>query len=275
MAIKRILVALSGTPFTRSAIRYAIDLARHHDAELTGVTLFHEDAIEQVGPVPLGGAEAAREWREQRADATRESIHVAIADFESACAETGMTACLDRESGDPLDRLLALWRYHDLFVFGLRGLFDYGVVHHPDDLVLRLIQSNAQPVVCVSEEHRPIRRVVIAYNGSMASASALKEFVTLRPWPNIAARIVCFGRDDHAQVLLKDGAAYCHAHGLEVETEHVPGSTRHDILGYVRKDGADLLVMGSSSRARILKHILGDAALDAIKHAEIPLFLAN
>ena len=41
--IKRILVALSGTPCTPSAIAHSIDLAKQHNAELTGVTVIDPD----------------------------------------------------------------------------------------------------------------------------------------------------------------------------------------------------------------------------------------
>ncbi len=38
---------------------------------------------------------------------------------------------------------------------------------------------------------------------------------------------------------------------------------------------ADLIVMGSTSRARIFKHLLGDTALHAVRNAEVPLFLTQ
>ena len=47
--IKRILVALSGTPFTDSAISHAIELAKVHDAQLTGVTVVDPTQLESVG----------------------------------------------------------------------------------------------------------------------------------------------------------------------------------------------------------------------------------
>ncbi len=33
--------------------------------------------------------------------------------------------------------------------------------------------------------------------------------------------------------------------------------------------------MGSSSRARIFQHLMGDTTLHAIRHAEIPLYLTQ
>ena len=64
--IKRILVALSGTPFTNSAIRLAIDLAKVHDAHLTGATVVDDALISDVGPIPLGGGEDPVELGDRR-----------------------------------------------------------------------------------------------------------------------------------------------------------------------------------------------------------------
>lgn len=38
---------------------------------------------------------------------------------------------MEHETGDPFDPMIAHSRYHDLVVFGLRGLFDYGIVAEP------------------------------------------------------------------------------------------------------------------------------------------------
>ncbi|MCH8343903.1 MAG: universal stress protein [Planctomycetes bacterium] len=58
--IKRILVALSGTPFTATATKYALDLAKLLKAEVTGVTDVDIAQLMKVGPVPVGGGAAAR-----------------------------------------------------------------------------------------------------------------------------------------------------------------------------------------------------------------------
>jgi len=53
--IKRILLGLGGTPFTDVAIERAVELAKGHDALITGVTVVDTKQLAQVGPVPLGG----------------------------------------------------------------------------------------------------------------------------------------------------------------------------------------------------------------------------
>ncbi len=274
--IKRILVALSGTPFTATATKYALELAKLHKAEVTGVTDVDIAQLMKVGPVPVGGGAAAASLAEHRIHVTEEHVEQAIQDFEQACADARMIHCIDRETGDPFERLTALWRYHDLTIAGLRGLFEYGTVHNPDDLLIQLIAKGVRPILAVARNYRPIRRVLVAYNGSMESAKALKRFIQLSLWPDITLKIVCFDMTaDEAKPLLTDAAVYCRAHGLDPETELVEGSPRDGLLEHAGQWQADLIVMGSSSRARIFKHLLGDTALHAVRNAEVPLFLTQ
>lgn len=274
--IKRILVALSGTPYTPAVVRYAVELAKLHDAEVTGVTLVDPGRLAAVGPVPLGGGTAARELAEHRLQITEEHVEEQIAAFDSACHDAGTDHRVLRETGDTLDELVSCWRYHDLTILGVRGLFDYGVLHDPDSRIARLIASGVRPILAVAASHRPIRRVLIAYNGSMESAKAMKRFIQLRVWPEVEIGIVCIGLDDEvAATLLHDAAAYCRAHGFAAEIESVPGDPREELLPYARTRDADLLVLGSTGRSKLSQLILGDIAQEAMRHADIPLFLAR
>ena len=274
--VKRILVALSGTPFTDSAIKHALELAQFHQAELTGVTDVDLSRIADVGPVPIGGGAAATGLTEHRLHITEEHIDKAISDFEKGCAEAGMVHCIDRETGDPFEHLSDRWRYHDLTIAGLRGLFEYGVVHSPDDEILRLISKGIRPILAVAKEYRQIKKVLITYNGSMESAKAMKRFVQMRLWPDVAVHIVCFDKPtDEAEKLLSEAKSYCSAHGLDAITERVEGSPREVILDFAKQVQADLIVLGSSSRARLIKQLLGDTVLHCLRNADIPLFLSQ
>ncbi len=274
--IKRILVALSGTPFTATATKYALELAKLHKAEVTGVTDVDIAKLMKVGPVPIGGGAAAASLAEHRIHVTEEYVEQAIADFEQACANSGMIHCVDRETGDPFDRLIALWRYHDLTIAGLRGLFEYGVVENPDDTLIRLISEGVRPILAVPKAYRPIRKVLVAYNGSMESAKALKQFVQMDLWPDIALQIVCFDMTpQESETLLADTSSYCRSHGLAAQTQHVKGGPREHLLEYAQQSEADLIVLGSTSRARIFKRLLGDTALHCLRNADVPLFLTQ
>ena len=274
--VKRILVALSGTPFTDSAIKHALELAKIHQAELTGVTDVDLSRIADVGPVPIGGGAAATGLTEHRLQITQEHIEKTISDFEKGCAQAGMVHCIDRETGDPFEHLSDQWRYHDLTIAGLRGLFEYGVVHSPDDEIIRLLSKGVRPILAVAKEYRQIKKALITYNGSMESAKAMKRFVQMRLWPDVEVQLVCFDKPaDGAEKLLSESKSYCRAHGIDAIAEHVEGSPRDVILDFAEQIQADLIVLGSSSRARLLKQLLGDTVLHCLRNADIPLFLSQ
>jgi nucleotide-binding universal stress UspA family protein len=274
--VKRILVALSGTRYTDAAITYALELAHAHGAEITGVTDVDSARIADVGPVPIEAGAAAHDLVEQRWHDTEKHIERVIGRFETMCKEQGVSYAVHREIGEPYEHLTELWRYYDLTIAGLQGLFEYEVLHKPDDVLIRLIGAGVRPILAVAAEHRAIHTVLIAYNGSMESAKTMKRFVQMHLWPNMKLKLACFEmKKSEGEKLLADAASYCHAHDYEPETEWIEGSAREGLLECAKRMDADLIVMGSTARSRIVRKLLGDTALHAIRNAEIPLFLAQ
>lgn len=214
--IKRILVGLGGTPFTKVAIRRAVEMAQQHGASVTGVTIVDVNRLSRVGPVPVGASHAAQELGQQRIQVTRERVEEVVALFESERARAKVPGGVRQETGDAFTLFNALWRYHDVVVLGLRGFLDYGVVPEPEDALLKLFASGVRPIVAVSDRYRPIRKVLVAYNGSMDSAKAMKRFAQLRLWPDVRVRLACCHLPEaQAQELLKDAADYLRDHGME------------------------------------------------------------
>ncbi len=274
--IKRILLGLGGTPFTSAAIRHAVELAKVHDAELTGVTVIDIDRLTHIGPTPIGAGGAAEELREHRIHVSEERIEKAIAKFESACKEDGVRYVIDREKGDEFDLMAALSRYHDLMIFGLRSLFDCGLGVDPPDALARLIGEGVRPILAVSNVFRPIRRVLMAYSGSPESAKTIKWFNQLRLWPDIELRIItCEHPEDKSLQLLADMATYCRSHGMDPETADFGESAHHQILADADQWDADLIVMGNSVRSYLQRKIFGETALHVMQHANRPLFLSH
>jgi nucleotide-binding universal stress UspA family protein len=81
---------LGGTPFTNVTIERAVELAKAHDALMTGVTVVDTKQLTQVGPVPLGGGAYATKLCEQRLAVTEERIEEAIKKFQKKCEESNI-----------------------------------------------------------------------------------------------------------------------------------------------------------------------------------------
>lgn len=274
--IKRILVGLTDKPSAAVSTQRAINLSRLHGAEIAGVTVVDTAALEAVGPTPLGAAEQARQLREHRREVTREHVDEAVLQFEKLCEEAGVAHEVFREVGRPLERMIQLSRYYDLVILNLHELFDYGVAAEPDETVLKLVHAGVRPILACAPDHGNIRRIMVAYNGTIEAAKAMRRLIHLRIWPEAEIKVVCFELPpDEATVLLRDAAQYCRAHGVAPETEYFPGSPKKELLGAAKAWDADLIVVGTSTRRRLLHWILGDVPHTLIRNSDLHLFLAQ
>ena len=275
--IKRILVGLGGTPFTSVSIQRAVELAKIHQAQTTGVTVLDLNNVEKVGPVPVGAGIYAQRMRERKKQVTREAIENTIDTFKSHCSEQNV-ACrrIEYEQQEPFSAMISEARYNDLTIFGLRSIFDYGFTSDPNKAIVKLINHGVRPILAVSEQLRPIKKALIAYSGSMESAKAMRQFLHLRPWSDIELQIVHFKQGKASEdILLKNAADFCAAHGFEVKTDLVTGNAHLDLLPFARENEADIIVMGNSIQTTLIKQLLGDTVLETIKNADRPLFLSQ
>jgi nucleotide-binding universal stress UspA family protein len=266
--LKRILVELQGSLAIGAQAAYAIDLSLRRRAAITGLAAIDFEAAQAVGPVPLGAGESAHELREHRVRASLEARAAAVAALRSATEAVGAPCQIQEVEGCPQTALIEQSRYHDLTVVALPAA--------SPGAVMQLISRGVRPILAVPSTARPVQRVLIAYGGSHEAATALRQFMQLRPWPDALVRVATFaGDEDQARSLLDDAAAYCAAHDCAVETDWIAGDPRLELLAYARGWSADLIVAGNSSRTVILQKILGDTAFELLRQADCPLFLAQ
>ena len=274
--IKRILVGISGTPATPAKIRYALEIARHYGASLSLMSVINTSRLSRVGPFPVGMGHMAAKMRDERIQACREHAEAAIAQFEEAAAEAGVKSEIIRKEGDPFDILTSAWRYHDLCILGVRGWFDHAVVPEPEAALQRLIGQGVRPLFAVTEVYRPVRRALIAFDGSAEASKAMKRFIQIGMFPSAQIYITCAGKpEDQASYLLEDARRYCAAHGFDAQCAGIQGDPHTEILRYAQVIDADLVVMGSGLKATLMQRTFGTTAITMIKTADRPLFLTH
>ena len=276
--LKRILVGLAGTNYTPSAIQHAVDIAQRYQATLTGVTIVDVARLERVGSAPVGGGYWAKLLREHRIKVAYKHVTGAVEEFVQACESAGVAYQVQQEEGNPFDLLTSEARYHDLMIFGLKSLFEHDIVSDPHDALIRLVSAGVRPILAVGPEYREVRRVLIAYSGSMESAKTMRRFVQLRLWSDVELRIVTFqhgAATSEAEKLVRDAAAYCRAHGFTAEENFADGSAKTGLLPYATQWNADLVAIGNSARGLLLRRIFGDTAMHVIQTSDRPLFLCQ
>jgi nucleotide-binding universal stress UspA family protein len=276
--IKRILVGLGTSRTATSVTDHAIDIARSCGAELVGLAVTDPLRLDWTGPRPMGvGVDvAAADLRRQRHEKAAADIAAAGDLFATRCRAAGVAHRVSAETGDPFEIAADLVRYHDMCVFGLRGLFEHDVVPEPRDAIERLVSDGVRPILAVAEEYRPIRRVLVAYSGSLESAKTFKHFVHSGLYPEAPVRIVHFGDDgETAARRLEKAAGYFAAHGRSVETDHATGDAAKELIPYAQAWQADLIVAGNSAKNLLLRRIFGETALQLLRESPLPLYLAQ
>lgn len=276
--LSRILVGVSGTQTSAAKLRLALDLAKRHGSEVTALSIVDVERLCQVGAVPLGAGHHAERWRAQRIEESHAAAGRAIDAFAAQCRAEGVPVRVLTREGDPIDVLIDAWRYHDLCVLGVRSWFDHEVVAEPTRALLKLVAAGVRPLLATTPASGPIEKVLVAYNGSLESAKAMKQFAQLRLWPEAALEIVCVGHGktgEEPAALLGEAAAYCRSHGYTVTTAALEGVARDVLLEHTRAIGADLIVLGSSFKKVLTLHRFGTNALTLLKTSEQPLFLSH
>jgi nucleotide-binding universal stress UspA family protein len=272
--IRKILLGIGGTPYTTVGIQRAVQLAKRFEAEITGVVVVNPDRLKKVD----GGEKETASPATGRITLTKDLLEHAISDFEASCAAQGIRCgVIQEERETALGRIISLARYHDLMIFGLRGIFEYDISHEaPEDTLARLISAGVRPIIAESDKFRQINKVLIAYNGSMESAKTMKRFVQLRLWPAATLRIVTFHNPEgKAQELLDDASDYCRAHGYEVDHEWNPGDPKEFLVPMAYMRQADMIVLGNTAQHLLTKRALSETVLQVIREADRPLFLSQ
>ncbi len=198
--------------------------------------------------------------------------------FESAVADAGIEHVEMVQEGVPVQRIVEDMKYHDLLVIGRDPHLFYG---HPKketpDTLASVVKATVAPSIVVSDSYTTIRRLVVAYDGSLASARTVRDYAYLKPFgPDVAVHLVNVYEKDssESELMLSLLKRYLAAHGIEATAASFKSNdTRTAILDYSRDVDADMLAIGSHSVSGIKRIAFGSITEKLLKECPLPLFL--
>ncbi len=277
--IKKILVALDADTDTPVATHYAADIARRHSAEVTGLAVVDMGSIEASSRGGGIGSMYLMEKIQENLTAEARSVARQLTKaFKEVMEEAGVAFDVQVEEGVPFERIVEDMKYHDLLVVGRVPHFFYSHPEEKTKTLVRVVKKSIGPTLVVPETYRPVRRVLVAYDASGASARAMRRFVHLQPFgTDLTLEILNVhtkGERAGSQLALQMAKSYMDAHGYATHTSSIQGTDpAKQIAEFAQQFEADVVVAGAHSISKLAKLAFGSTTASLLEKSPVPLFV--
>lgn len=271
MQIKSILSAYSGDIARGSGLRYAVKLAKHHQAHLTGVLRHGQPMLEG-----RFAAQIPEKLLTQLREADDTHIAQIAARFHVLAAGHGLADDAEFVEIDPQTdgSLSAFAHAFDLIVTGVHddAANEAHLSAHPDILALK----SGRPVLVVPDGYEsddPANRAMVAWDGKRSAARALGDAIgILAEKSHVTLLSVGTTPRGTGRML-----ANMQRHGIAADTRTVArqGSIAQTILAEAEIDAAKLIVMGAFEHSKFAHDLFGGVTTDVIAKSAVPVFLVH
>ncbi|EIC20675.1 universal stress protein [Thiorhodovibrio frisius] len=161
-----------------------------------------------------------------------------------------------------------------LFVLGRRGESAEATHRDLGRNVERMIRALKKPILAVTEQFQPPRRVLIAFDGGSITRRGV-ELVAASPLlRDLPVYLLMSGkatRDGAKQ--LEWARSTLEQAGFDAPAELIPGDAERVIAESVRKLEIDMLIMGAYGHSPIRTLLFGSKTSDLLRSARIPTLL--
>ena len=232
------------------------------------------------GSITLGARSALLEelasLDEQRAKLVARRGRAILEDARARLAAAGVSATEHLRRGDLVEAISEKEAGAEMILIGKRGeAADFARGHLGSNLE-RVMRAGGRPLFVASRAFHPIRRVLIAYDGSASATRAVQHVAGSPLYPGLPVTVATVGpATDGAKQGLSDASARLAAAGFEVETLLVPGQPEEVLGKLVEEAGYDHLVMGASGHSRLRALFVGSTSLEMIRTCKVPILLVK
>jgi nucleotide-binding universal stress UspA family protein len=288
MAIRKLLLPLTGTAAGEAALTTALLAARRWQAHLAALHVRGDSRdVAHMAGEGLSGAmiaemmTATERESERRADAVRALFDrfVAAHGVRVAQAEPGQT--------DASAEFMAMTGREEDRIASQARLADATIVAHPDtaedvsssDVLHAVLFDSGRPVL-ISPAAAPAGlgdRICLAWSGTAESAAAARFAI---PWLQQATDVTILNSREYQKQgpSAAELAAYLALHGIAARHRAFGAVAREvgaGMLAAAHEEGADMLVMGAYSSSRLRQMILGGVTRYVIEHADLPVLMCR
>ncbi len=284
--MKKILLCTDGSAFAESIYRYGAWFATRLSAEVRVLSVIDIRSQKMAsnsnlsGAIGLGASEELLnnlvEIEHQRAKLNHQKTKLILQNAEIALKEYGVAPInLIEKTGFLVDFLSEFEVESDLIVLGKRGEGADFASKHLGANVERIIRSIHKPCLVTPREFQPIKKVLIAYDGSPTGAKILQFLVNIPLFQDLELHLLTVAKssEDSKIVLLNEAGQNLKAKGLNPICQIQAGNPEQVIVDYAQTQSINLLLMGAYGHNRIRQLVIGSTTAQVLRSSNIPLLL--
>lgn len=276
----RIAAILDGLKYSENVQQYALMIAQHQQAHVTGV-LPEDFTYNSFGmyQVLKSGADPATISRLEAADEA--SRKAAAVTFEAACQKAGVAYSIHRHRNVSLPEALETSIYADLLVVDRKETFTHEPAKTPTRFIRDLLTDVQCPVLLTPSGKSPLMAdwsdVVLLYDGEPSSVYAIKMYsylLTLQ-FPVTVTVLSVNAEGNHLQnkQLIRD---FIHSRFPAAAYHVVDGDPETEIIRYLKnRPKGTLVVLGAYRRGAVSRWFRESMADVLMSEVDLPLFIAH
>jgi nucleotide-binding universal stress UspA family protein len=180
------------------------------------------------------------------------------------------------QTGSVVDLILENERMAELVVLGQKGEGHEITGEWLGSVVERVIRKSIKPCLIVPLEIKPIRSILMAYDGSSHANHALYTALELVTALKANLSILTVHRDSNGgKNVLKEAIEVAGKQNITANAIEAKGHADEKILETASDQNMDLIVMGAYGHNRLRELILGSVTSQVIRKSPIPVLLAR
>jgi nucleotide-binding universal stress UspA family protein len=277
--MKKILAAFDGLKYSQTTRDYAIHIAKQTNAHIIGAFLddrsytsykIYELIVDQ------GSTEAILEEYERKDKATRRE---AADDFEKVCQNEGVEYSVHHDMNIAIQELKHESIYTDLMVIDAKETLSHYTEKLPTHFIRDLLIDVQSPVLIVQGKFKPVKKIILLYDGEPSSVHAIKMFSYLLPqMKNLETEVISvnpLNKTLHLpdNKLMKE---FMKRHYPKATFTVLKGYAEEEIVKYLKQQKENaLIVLGAYRRSTMSRWFRESMADILMKETKLPLFIAH
>jgi nucleotide-binding universal stress UspA family protein len=285
--MKRILLCTDGSVFSQSSYQYGAWFATRLEAKVD--VLYVSDARSQAtteaanlsGSIGVDASDVllnqlvALEY--EKAKLNHQRAKLILQDAEEALTRGGVEAVqVMHKTGFLVDYLPELEPEVDLIILGKRGETAEFASGHLGANLERIVRASNKPCLVTSHQFQPIKRFLLAYDGSKSSQKLLQFLTAFTAFTGLELHIITVANsveDATANARVEEAKQQARRGRFEPICCLTEGNPESAIAEYIKEQNISLLLMGAYGHSRIRHLVIGSTTAQILRSSNIPVLV--